>query len=76
MDRTAAMKVELIPYEKGIRHYNMKRCEQVVTSTGTHYFDGNKHQCGRAARFNVNGNDLCTQHAGQVCLESFYRRQQ
>jgi len=66
------MKVKLIPYVVNIRHHNMYRCTQKVTSTGTHYFDGDKHICGRAARFEVDGKKFCTQHAGQVCLQHMW----
>jgi hypothetical protein len=69
------LKVDEIQYPENVRHYNMDRCEKTVQSTGTHYFDGNKHQCGRAARFIVGGRKFCVQHAGHACLTALYKFQ-
>jgi len=45
-----------------------KRCQKIVKSTGTFYYDGNRHRCGRVARLKVDGISFCKQHAGECAL--------
>ena len=64
------MKIAIRPTNENVKWPKQPtRCGKTVTSTGTHYFDGNKHQCGRAARFNINSKLFCTQHAGEFALK-------
>jgi len=51
------------------KRWREQRCCHTVESTGTHFFDGNKHRCARMARFEVDGKMYCTQHAGQKALQ-------
>jgi hypothetical protein len=62
------VKVEKLELPENAKRWQEQRCCRIVKSTGTHYFDGNKHRCGRMARFKVDGIAYCTQHAGEAAL--------
>jgi len=64
------MNVKEIPLPKqNYKHNGKERCSKEVDSHGTSYFNGNGHICGRVARFNIDGELFCKQHAGDKCLE-------
>ena len=71
------MEIKEIAIPSGyIERKRSDRCCRKVKSTGTSYFDGNKHQCGRLARFNVDGVNLCAQHAGEASLYYLLKQEQ
>ena len=70
------MNVTELALPEKIERWQGQRCEAIVTSTGTHYFDGNKHQCARMARFDIDGSRLCPQHAGEICLRYTVKQQE
>lgn len=45
------------------------RCSRIVESTGTGYFEGSKHRCGKNARHKFDGVNLCGLHAGEAALQ-------
>jgi len=67
--------IEKIIYPSNTRHYNMTRCSHIIKSS---YFIGKPidRQCGRAARFVVDGKPLCPQHAGNKCLKHLLKVQE
>lgn len=61
--------IEPIELPEDYRLRIRQRCCKVVESTGTAFFDGNKYQCARHARFKIDGIKLCGQHAGEMALK-------
>lgn len=58
--------VELPRAHERYRH-STPRCE-MVKQTCTSLYNGEKNRCSRFATYNVDGTELCTQHAGEIAL--------
>ena len=56
-----------------LRRLKEPRCESPTYSTGTHYFNEGKYQCSRLAKFDIDGEKLCKQHAGEKALAYLLR---
>lgn len=65
--------IELPPPEK---RWKEKRCSRIVRSTGTTYFQGRRNQCGRMARYKLDGVMFCVQHAGEMALKQLINQQE
>jgi len=63
------MEIEKLELPKPERRWREQRCARITQSTGTAHFEGKKNQCGRMARFKLEGIPFCTQHAGEMALK-------
>lgn len=64
------------PKASSVQFHFANRCTKEVKSTGTGYFNNDKEHCSRVARFNIDGVELCTQHAGDLALKYLIKQQQ
>lgn len=70
------MKIEPLDLPKQAKRWREQRCSKLVASTGTHYFEDHKEQCGRMARFKLDGVPYCTQHTGEMALRYLIKQQE